>query len=93
MDSLITTKFRLRTKTDIKTTLIFPWGTFTYQKIPFGLKNIGATIQRAMPYAFHDIEKIVEVYLDDLRDKYRRRVEPCSHLRVISFDVVNTTLD
>jgi hypothetical protein len=28
-----------------KTTFICPWGTFTYQKIPFILKNIGATFQ------------------------------------------------
>jgi hypothetical protein len=28
-----------------KTTFIYPWGTFAYQKIPFGLKNDGATFQ------------------------------------------------
>jgi hypothetical protein len=26
-----------------KTTFICPWGTFTYRKLPFGLKNAGAT--------------------------------------------------
>jgi hypothetical protein len=26
-----------------KTMFICPWGTFTYRKIPFGLKNVGAT--------------------------------------------------
>jgi hypothetical protein len=26
-----------------KTTFIFPWGTFAYHKLPFGLKNVGAT--------------------------------------------------
>ena len=35
-----------------KTTFIFPWGTFTYKKLPFGLKNVGATFQRAMSYVF-----------------------------------------
>ena len=66
-----------------KTNFIFPWGTFAYRKISFGLKNIGATFQRAMSYAFHDIKKIVEVYLDDLTSKSRRRVEHCAHLRLV----------
>jgi hypothetical protein len=49
-----------------KTSFICPWGTFAYQKMPFGLKNVGATFQRAMSYAFHDIKNIVQTYLDDL---------------------------
>ena len=49
-----------------KTALIFPWGTFTYRMLPFGLKNVGATFQRVMSYAFHDIKHIVEPYLDNL---------------------------
>jgi hypothetical protein len=31
-----------------KTNFICPWGTFAYQKMPFGLKNVGATFQWAM---------------------------------------------
>jgi hypothetical protein len=49
-----------------KTTFIFPWGTFSYRKMPFGLKNDGATFQRAMSFAFHDLKHIFEAYLDDL---------------------------
>jgi hypothetical protein len=49
-----------------KTAFICPWGTFAYQKLPFGLKNVGVTFQRAMSYAFHDIKHIVQPYLDDL---------------------------
>jgi hypothetical protein len=49
-----------------KTVFICPWGTFAYRKLPFGLKNAGATFQRAMSYAFHDINHIVQPYVDDL---------------------------
>ena len=49
-----------------KKAFIFPWGTFSYKKLPSGLKNAGATFQGAMSYAFHDIKHIVEPYLDDL---------------------------
>jgi hypothetical protein len=49
-----------------KTTFICPWGTFSYRKLPFGLKNVGATFQQAMSYTFHDIKHIAEPYLDDL---------------------------
>ena len=49
-----------------KTAFICPWGTFSYCKLPFGLKNVGETFQRAMSYAFHDIKHIVKPYLDDL---------------------------
>jgi hypothetical protein len=35
-----------------KMEIICPWGTFAYQKMPFGLKNVRATFQRAMTFAF-----------------------------------------
>ena len=44
-----------------------PWGTFKYVKIPFGLKNVGATFQRAMDIAFSkEIHDFLVIYLDDL---------------------------
>jgi putative transposase len=49
-----------------KIAFIFPWWRFAYQKLPFGLKNVGATFQQAMSYAFHDIKHIIEPYLNDL---------------------------
>ena len=52
-------------------TFICPWGTFAYRKMPFGLKNAGATFQRAMSFAFHDLKHIVEAYLDDLASRSR----------------------
>ncbi|KAI5411754.1 hypothetical protein KIW84_056718 [Lathyrus oleraceus] len=38
-----------------KTIFITPWGTFCYRVMPFGLKNAGATYQRAMTTLFHDM--------------------------------------
>jgi len=38
-----------------KTTFITLWGTFCYKVISFGLKNAGATYQRAMVTLFHDM--------------------------------------
>ena len=49
-----------------KTKFICPWGTFAYRKLPFGLNNIGETLQRAMDYTFNDIKHLVQPYLDDL---------------------------
>lgn len=56
----------IKPKDQHKTTFVFPWGIFSYQKLPFSLKNVGETFQRAMDYAFHDIKHIVQAYLDDL---------------------------
>jgi hypothetical protein len=66
-----------------KTAFIFPWGTFTYWKLPFGLKNVGATFQHAMSYAFHDIKHIVQPYLDDLPAHSIHHVDHPIHLRAI----------
>jgi hypothetical protein len=59
-------QIQIKPKDQHKTTFIFPWGTFAYRKMPFGLKNVGATFQRAMSFSFHDLKHIVEAYLDDL---------------------------
>jgi hypothetical protein len=66
-----------------KTAFICPWGTFSYRKLPFGLKNAGATFQRAMSYAFHDIKHIVQPYLDNLSAHSLRRADHPNHLRAI----------
>jgi hypothetical protein len=40
---------------------------FEYLGMTFGLKNVGATYQRAMNYIYHDlIGKLVENYIDDV---------------------------
>jgi hypothetical protein len=42
-------------------------GLFKYVVMTFGLKNAGATYQRAMNYIYHDlIGKLVEIYIDDI---------------------------
>ena len=66
-----------------KTTFICPWGSFSYNKLPFDLKNAQATFQRAMSYAFHDVKHIVEPYLDDLPAHSQRREDHPGHLRDI----------
>jgi len=42
-------------------------GIFCYKVMPFGLKNVGATYQRAMQTIFKDmLHKMVECYVDDI---------------------------
>jgi hypothetical protein len=48
----------------------------------FGLKNAGATYQRAMNYIFHKhISEIVEIYIDDVVVKSRSYEEHLADLR------------
>ncbi|CAL5376006.1 unnamed protein product [Camellia sinensis] len=50
-----------------KTAFRTPWGNFFDMVMPFGLKNAGATYQRAMTAVFHDmLHHEMEVYVDDL---------------------------
>ncbi|GJZ00321.1 reverse transcriptase domain-containing protein [Tanacetum coccineum] len=49
-----------------KTTFTYPYGTFSYRRMPFGLCNALGTFQRYMVAIFHDvIEKTLEVFMDD----------------------------
>ncbi|RVW78292.1 Retrovirus-related Pol polyprotein from transposon 297 [Vitis vinifera] len=57
-----------------KTSFITEWGTYCYRVMPFGLKNAGATYQRAATTLFHDMmHRDVEVYVDDMIVKSRGR--------------------
>lgn len=50
-----------------KTTFRTKWGTYVYQKKPFGLINVDATFQRAMDIVFKGlVNKSVVIYLDDI---------------------------
>ena len=59
-----------------KTAFRTPIGNFYYTVMPFGLKNAGATYQRAMMAIFHDMmHQELEDYVDDIVVKSRRREE------------------
>ena len=65
-----------------KTTFVTQWGTFCYKVMPFGLKNAGATYQRAMAALFHDmIHHEIEVYVDDMITRSQTEEEHLNHLQ------------
>ena len=64
-----------------KITFVTPWGTLCYKVMMFGLKNIGATYQRAMVALFHDmIHHEIEVYVDDMISRSQTEEEHLDHL-------------
>jgi hypothetical protein len=68
----------------LKTTFRTKWGTYAYQKMPFGLINAGTTFQRAMDICFRGlINKYVVVYLDDITIYSKNRSYHISHLKQI----------
>jgi hypothetical protein len=73
-------QIQIKPKYQHKTMFICPLGTFSYRKMTFGLKNAGATFQRAMSFSFHDLKHIVEAYLDDLASQSRKRMDNPTHL-------------
>ena len=57
-------------------------GCYEWLVMPFGLKNVGATYQRAMNSMFHDfIEKFMQVYIDDIVVKSSSEDDHLNHLR------------
>jgi len=68
----------------IKNTFRTKWGTYAYQKNPFGLINAGATFQRAMDISFRGlINKYIIVYLDVIKIYSKNRSYHISHLKQI----------
>ena len=67
-----------------KTAFTTPWGIFKYVKMPFGLKNAGATFQRAMDIAFEkEIHDFLVIYLDDLTVFSKTDQQHLDHLRQV----------
>ena len=62
-----------------------PLGVFCYTVMLFGLKNAGATYQRAMGTIFHDhLRKTVECYIDDTAIRSRDKNNHLHELRKMS---------
>ena len=75
-------QFRMALEDMEKNTFLTMWGTFCYKVMPFGLKNAGATYQRAMVTLFHDMmHKKIKVYVDDMIAKSQGEVDHVVNLR------------
>uniref|UniRef100_A0A2N9GX70 Reverse transcriptase domain-containing protein n=1 Tax=Fagus sylvatica TaxID=28930 RepID=A0A2N9GX70_FAGSY len=81
-DSQGTIRSKMAEEDKSKTAFVTHWGTFMYDVMPFGLKNAGATYQRAMVTLFHDmIHHEIEVYVDDMIAKSRTAQDHLTDLR------------
>jgi hypothetical protein len=62
----------LKEEDQIKTAFITPYEMYAYKTMSFGLKNAGATYQRAIQMCFADqLHRNVEAYVDDVVIKTR----------------------
>lgn len=67
-----------------KSVFTTPWGTFQYAKMPFGLKNVGATFQWAMDISFaNDKDVFLVIYLYDFIVFSGSNDEHLHHLRIV----------
>ena len=62
-----------------KTTFTCPFGTFSFRRRPFGLRNAPSTFQRCMMSIFSDlVEEVMEIFMDDFT-VYGSIFEQCLH--------------
>jgi hypothetical protein len=67
-----------------KTTFTTCWGTYEYNKMPFGFINVGNTFQRAMAIAFKGLlGKIIVFYFNDLTFFSKEWSSHFDHLRQV----------
>ena len=65
-----------------------PLRVYCYIVMPFRLKNVGATYQRAMNAIFHEhIHKTVECYIDNIAVKSRAKGDHVADLKTV-FDIM-----
>ncbi|XP_060200582.1 uncharacterized protein LOC132628835 [Lycium barbarum] len=77
-------QIRMAPKDEELTAFRTPKGIYCYKVMPFGLKNAGATYQRAMQNIFDDmLHKNAECYVDDLVVKSRERNDHLKDLRLV----------
>jgi hypothetical protein len=63
-----------------KTTFTYPFGTFSYHHMPFGLCNAPATFQWCMISIFYNmVERFVEIFIDDF-SVFGSSFQECLHL-------------
>ena len=66
------------------TSFRMPLGVYCYIVMPFGLKNTGATYQRAMNAIFFEhMRKTVECYVDDIAVKSRTKGDHIADLKTV----------
>ncbi|GJV58497.1 reverse transcriptase domain-containing protein [Tanacetum coccineum] len=71
-----------------KTSFYIEQGTLCYEKMPFGLKNAGATYQRLMDNMFaSQLGKNIEIYVDDMVVKRRNEDNQIADI-VETFDIL-----
>nr|XP_009757669.1 PREDICTED: uncharacterized protein LOC104210465 [Nicotiana sylvestris] len=77
-------QIRMSPKDEECITFQTPKGIYCYKVMPFGLKNAGATYQRAMQNIFDDmLHKRVECYIDDLVVKTKSRHYHLEDIRIV----------
>jgi len=70
------------------TSFRMPLGVYCYTVMPFGLKNAGATYQRAINAIFYEhIRKTVECYVNDIAVKSRDKSDHLADLKRV-FDIM-----